>query len=113
MKSIQHFELDPNRAARYDADVDCCVRVTSGRVWLTTAGLSIDVWLDAGAEHAIASGGVVWMSAEPKASIVIVRHTKLNAARRANPATLWKRLARAGGLLPARCNASIGWDAAF
>lgn len=59
MKSMHHFELDTNRAARYDADVDCCLRVTSGRAWLTIAGLSIDVWLDAGAEHAIAKGGVV------------------------------------------------------
>lgn len=106
MKSVQHFELDPNRAARYDAGIDCCLRVTLGRVWLTTAGLSTDVWLDAGAEHAIAKGGTVWLSAEPTAAIVIVSRTTSNAGRRANPATLWHRLAHAGGLLPARGYAS-------
>ena len=72
MKSIQHFELNRHTASRFEADMDCCVRVTAGRVWLTVAGHIADVWLDAGAVHQIPRGSTVWLSAEPSASIAIV-----------------------------------------
>jgi hypothetical protein len=75
MKSVQHFELDQHTACRHYAHTDCCIRVISGRLWLTVEGESHDAWLAANAEYVIAKGHAAWLGAEPVACIAIIaRH---------------------------------------
>jgi Protein of unknown function (DUF2917) len=72
MNRVQHFELHSLTAARFYAEANCVIRVTSGQVWLTVEGHLGDAWLAAGAEHAVKHGTVVWLSAEPSAAISVV-----------------------------------------
>jgi len=72
MNRVQHFELQSLSSARFCAEANCVIRVTSGRVWLTMEGRLGDVWLGDGDEHAVRRGDVVWLSAEPRAGIAVV-----------------------------------------
>lgn len=100
MKSVQHYELDQNSASSFDADTDCRLRVTSGRVWLTLEGQLDDVWLNADAEYAIAKGSTVWLGAEPAACIALV-------SRNASARGISRRLGRWWAWLSQR-NAGLG-----
>ena len=73
MYRIEHFELGETHAIAFELEINCVIRVTTGRLWLTMQGHRTDVWLQAGDDWIMPSNGKLWLSAEPQAMLQIAR----------------------------------------
>ena len=73
MHSLELFESSSSQPARLRLSAGACIRVNSGRLWLTIEGRADDLWLDAGCVWRADSELTVWLSGEPTATFAVLR----------------------------------------
>ena len=57
------MRLGPGATAAFDTPCGTGIRVVRGKVWATTTGSPVDVWLGAGEEHRVAKPGITVIEA--------------------------------------------------
>lgn len=85
MHLIENYELRTPRVVAFQLKAQSEIRVLSGCLWLTLAGLPEDVWLQPGQAWILPVNGQLWLSAEPVAAFQIAQ---FSAARQAAPRLL-------------------------
>ena len=81
MHLIERYELRTPRVVAVQLTAGSDIRVMSGRLWLTLAGQTDDVWLQAGEVLTLPVNGRLWLSAEPAADFRIAHFTAVKRPR--------------------------------
>ena len=73
MQSLELFESSSSEPALLRLSAGACIRVNSGRLWLTIEGRADDFWLGAGSVWRADKQFTVWLSGEPAATFAVLR----------------------------------------